>query len=156
MSRDKKYFMYLFTMASLALCLQYWIKSKKAMETDKNKKYFKLYENWMILLERGDSVKRFFKERNIKEIAVYGYGNIGMHFIEQLSGSDVSIKYVIDRRKGDILTGNIPCCQPSDNIPNVDAIIVTPICEYPQIRDMLKASTAAEIISIEDIIYELI
>ena len=156
MSRDKKYFMYLFTMASLALCLHYEIKSKKAMEIDKNKKYFKLYENWMILLERGDSVKRFFTERNIKEIAVYGYGNIGKHFIEQISGLDVSVKYVLDKRKVNILHSNIPCYQPSDDIPNVDVIVVTPICEYVQIKNTLKSLTSAEIISIEDIIYELL
>lgn len=65
--------------------------SKKGVD-DKNKRYLQLFDKWMILTERGDSIKKFFAEKNIKEIAVYGYGNIGKHLVTQLSDSDINIK----------------------------------------------------------------
>ena len=129
--------------------------SKKGVD-DKNKRYLQLFDKWMILTERGDSIKKFFAEKNIKEIAVYGYGNIGKHLVTQLSDSDINIKSVIDKRKDRIIANNIPCCQPSGNMADVDAIVITPICEYAEIKNVLKKSTSAELISIEDMVYDLL
>ena len=63
---------------------------------------------------------------------------------------------MIDRRKDSIIVNSIPCYQPSDNLPSVDAIVITPICEYTEIKNALNEVTSAKIISIEDIVYELL
>lgn len=131
-------------------------KSMRKNVEEKDRKYSRLFDNWLILVERGDDVGQFFRERDIKEIAVYGYGNIGRHLVTQLLQLDVSVKYVIDKRKDGTITNNIPCYQLSDNIPNVDMIVITPICEYQKIECALKEISSAKIISVEDIIYELL
>lgn len=145
-----------FLAGNISLYLFYKLKWNKKTADNKNKKYSQLFDNWLILTERGDTIDTFFKERNIKEIAIYGYGNIGRHLVTQLSDSDISIKYVIDKRKGGILTDNIPCYQISDKMPSVDAIVITPFCEYSQIENGLRGITPAKLISIEDIVYELL
>lgn len=122
----------------------------------KDKKYLKLFDNWLILIERGDGIESFLKEKNIKGIAVYGYGNIGRHLVTQLSDSGIQIKYIIDKNRDGILINDIPCYLPAKDMPDVDAIIVTPICEYLEIKNSLKKFTQASIISMEDIIYELL
>lgn len=144
-----------FVAGNLNLYLLYKLKDTKKDSDDKNKRYCRLYDNWLLLNERGDTFEQFFKDRNIKEIAVYGYGDIGRHLVAQLSDSNINIKYVIDKRKDSIITDSIPCYQLSDNMPAVDAIVITPVCEYSEIRNKLKGVTSAEIISMEDIIYEL-
>lgn len=156
MQRDKEKIILSFLAGNLSLYLYYKIKSTNKNVDDKNKKYLQLFEKWLILAERGDSIRQFFEARNIKEIAVYGYGNIGKHLVAQLSGSDINIKYVLDKRKDCIITDNIPCYPLLGKIQSVDAIVITPICEYMEIKNTLKRVTSAELISIEDIIYELL
>lgn len=153
---SRKKCMLSFLAGNLSLYFFLKLKNTKEVGDDKDKRYCRLFDNWLALNERGDSFERFFEERNIKEIAVYGYGNIGKHLVAQLSGSDISIKYVIDKRKDRIATDGIPCCQLSENMPRVDAIVITPICEYSEINNRLKKVTSAELLSMEDIIYELL
>lgn len=156
MRRNLWKFILSFLAGNLSLYLLYKYKFTKKAVDDKNKRYLQLFDKWMILMERGDTIEQFFKERNIKEIAVYGYGNIGKHLVKQLSDSNINIKYVIDKRKDSIVMDNISCYQLSDNMPTVDAIVITPICEYTKIKNALNEVTSAEIISIEDIVYELL
>lgn len=150
-----------FLAGNLSMWLLYELRMvKKKMNINtvghKDKKYLKLFDNWLILIERGDCIERFLKEKNIKSIAIYGYGNIGRHLMIQLSDSDIQIKYVIDKNRDGILTNDIPCYLPTQDMPGVDAIVVTPICEYLEIKNSLEKFTQASIISIEDIIYELL
>lgn len=156
MRRNLWKFVLSFLAGNLSLYLLYKHKFTKKAVDDKNKRYLQLFDKWMILTERGDTIKKFFMEKKIKEIAIYGYGNIGKHLITQLSDSDINIKFVIDRRKDSIIVNSIPCYQPSDNLPSVDAIVITPICEYTEIKNVLKEITSAELISIEDMIYDLL
>ncbi len=145
-----------FLAGNVSLYLFYKFRNMKKGVEDKNKKYCLLFDNWLILTERGDAIEQFFKTRNIKEIAVYGYGNIGRHLVTQLSNSDINIKYIIDKRKGGTMIDNIQCYRLSDRMPDVDAIVVTPICEYKEIKDILRKIVSVEIISLEDIVYELL
>lgn len=145
-----------FLAGSFSLYLFYRPQKAQGDADGKDKIYCRLFDNWLLLNERGDTVEKFFEERNIKEIAIYGYGNIGRHLAAQLSDSDIHIKYLIDKRKDSIITDGIPCYQMSGHMPGVDAIVITPICEYAEISNRLKKVTSAELISMEDIIYEFI
>lgn len=145
-----------FLAGNLSLYLFYKYRFIKKSVDNKEKRYLQLFDKWMILIERGDTIKKFFTEKNIKEIAIYGYGNIGKHLVAQLSDSNINIKFVIDRRKESIMGSNIPCFYPSDDLPSVDTIVITPICEYTEIKNALKKITSAELISIEDMVYELL
>ena len=40
-------------------------------------------------------------------------------------------------------------------LPKVDAIIVTPVYFFDEIKDMLQKKTVCRIISLEDVIYKL-
>lgn len=156
MITNKIKYMLSFLAGSLSLYLFYKPKNIQSAAGDKDKIYCRLFDNWLALNERGDTVEQFFKGKNINEIAVYGCGNIGRHLMAQLSDSNIHIKYVIDKRKDSMTADHMPCYQLSDHMPAVDAIVVTPICEYSEIRNELKKVISTEIISMEDIIYELI
>lgn len=121
----------------------------------KEKKYYQLLDNWMILLEKKSNIAEYFCKRNIKEIAVYGYGSVGRHLVTQLLKSDVNVKYVIDKRVGDKENG-IERYLPTDKIPEVEAIVVTPVAEYQEIEEKLQRRFSGEIISVEDIVYDML
>lgn len=124
-------------------------------KNEKSKKYCQLFDNWLIINERGSRIEEFFHARGIKEVAVYGYGNIGKHLVTQLFGTDIIIKYIVDKRNGSAEYGIDRYCL-SDKLPEVEVVIITPICEYQKIKKEIAEKVSCKVISIEDIIYELL
>ena len=122
---------------------------------EKDKKYCQLFDNWLIINERGNKIEEYFHARGIKEVAVYGYGNIGRHLVTQLLRTDIKIRYIIDKRN--VITEyaiDRYCLR--DKLPEVEAIIVTPVCEYQAIKKEIADKVSCKVISIEEIIYELL
>lgn len=134
--------------------LSRFIYSNRSID-EKDKKYCQLFDNWLILNERGSRIEEYFHARGIKEVAVYGYSNIGRHLVTQLIRTDIKIKYIIDKRNVIIEYGIDRYCL-RDKLPEVEAVIVTPICEFQTIKKEVSDKVSCEVISIEDIIYELL
>ena len=68
--------------------------------------------------------------------------------------SGVHIKYGIDRRAG-VISAEIPVLTLEDELPPVDAVIVTAVYYFNQIADSLKDRLECPVISIEDILYSI-
>lgn len=126
----------------------------KEAEMKKFKLYYNLYSCWIGAKQRGKSVAEYLQHENMNTIAVYGMGDIGIRFCKELQGSNINIKYVMDQNMT-LDTIFAPRLKLDEELPKVDAIIVTPINVFPQIRDTLSAKTDCTILSIEDIIFGL-
>ena len=126
----------------------------KEAEIRKFKLYYNLCSCWVGAKQRGKSVAEYLQHENINTIAVYGMGDIGIRFCKELRGTTINIKYVMDQNMT-LDTTFAPRISLSEELPKVDAIIVTPINVFPQIRNMLSAKTDCTILSIEDIIFGL-
>ena len=112
------------------------------------------FNYWMTLRERGKHIINYFIQYEITEIAVYGYGTLGKHLVQELDNSDISIKYIIDKNvRLNHLKYDFK--MPDQNLPHVDAIIVTPVDEFDNIYDILKNYTNDKIISLLEITSEL-
>ncbi len=136
----------------------YFYKKKKVQGCkggEKDKKVRQLFDNWLVLAERGIKLEEYFHKKNIHKVAVYGYADIGNHLVVQLGNTDIEVRYIIDRRPCSP-AGEIKWYRPTDRLPAVDAVIITPVWEYDQIKDALQHEVSGQIISIEDIIYELL
>lgn len=127
---------------------------EKDREIEKFKLYFYLYSSWIDAKRRGKSVAEYLKGENIKTVAIYGMGDIGTKLCKELQGTDITIKYVMDQGIS-IDTSYAPIKKLNENLPIVDAIVITPVNAYSQIRDSLSDKTNSNIISIEDIIFNL-
>lgn len=118
---------------------------------NKFRRYFNITNHWLKLENTGNHIEHYFRQKNLFNIAVYGWGELGHRLYEALKGTDVHIDYAIDRNKkelSDILTRSL-----SDNIlPDVDAVIVTPVMDFEAISNELQQKYLCPIISIEDII----
>ena len=50
---------------------------------------------------------------------------------------------------------DVELLSPDDELPDVDAVIVTPVFFFDEIEEMLASKMDADIVSMEDILYEV-
>lgn len=137
-----------------------FIKEEKRMDKleDKEKKFeafYRLLVAWVELKQEGKNLTDFFTYNNIKTIAVYGMKELGERLVKELEGTEIEIKYVIDQNVNSIET-NLMKKIPEDELPEVDAIVVTAIYFYQDIEEKLSKKVDYQIISLEDVVYGLI
>ncbi len=98
-----------------------------------------------------------FKRGQIKnpfDKSIYGIGYLGKHFVEELDQSDITVKFIVDK-KAEQSPNKIAIYRPDDLFPEVDVIVVTAIVDFDDISDLLESKVDCPIVSLEDIIYEL-
>ena len=79
-------------------------------------------------------------------------GKIGNHLKYELDESGIEIKYVIDEEE-DVIYGKEVHYNLQDNLPSVDAVIVTSVDEFEEVRDKILAiNKILNVISLEQII----
>lgn len=124
-------------------------------EINKNQTLFQIASFWLFELYNGKSISSYFEEKKIRSVAIYGVGILGRILILALQKTDVQIIYLIDRREFTEIN-NIPVIKTNDSrINEVDAIIVTPIYEFENIKTISLKDIKCKIISLEDIIYAM-
>lgn len=133
-------------------------KKPKVNQNDKTYK-FKLYYNmlneWLILKYQRKSLVQYFTKNNIKKIAIYGMGEIGDRLFEELENSDIDVSYGIDKGyNGDLF--NLKIVSPDESLDRVDAIVVTPIFEFDTIIKNIQYKVNCPILSLQDIIRDLL
>jgi hypothetical protein len=79
-------------------------------------------------------------------------GEIGNRLIEELNNSNILIKYAIDnnsqkRNKIEVLSN-------SERWPMVDAIIVTAVFDFDNIKNVINTKGDYKVISIKDVVFE--
>lgn len=120
---------------------------------DKNAYYLQLMDQWMMLKEKGVSIADRIVNAGYKKVAVYGYGMLGRHLLQELLNSKATAEYIIDMQKDQLHT-KLKIYLPSDDLPEVDAIIVSAAYYYNEIYGNLKKKGISKVISLETILYE--
>lgn len=112
------------------------------------------FDFWMTLRENGRHLSEYLIQYDIKNIAVYGYGALGKHLVTELDNSEILIKYIIDR---DVRLNHLKyeIKLPDGELPEVDAIIVTPVDDFESIYFDLKKRVEYKIISLLELTSEL-
>lgn len=135
-----------------------WENKKKSKNiSNENKKveqYYRLFNHWLMLNQRGFSLEQYFLEREYKNIAVYGMGPLGKRLCDELRNTSVKIDFVTDINIERIHTNEITC-NLNDVMPEVDAFVVTPTYYYNEIESLLKQKVDCPIISIEEVLFSL-
>lgn len=121
---------------------------------DKHKDILVLLDQWLEKRQNNIVLVDYFKRYNYKNIAVYGMSFVGRRLVNELKDSDINIKYVVDKNANYIHT-DLKVYRMEDDLPAVDAIIVTPITYFSTIKEELKGKLNCPIISAEDLIYEI-
>ncbi len=126
----------------------------KEKEIFKFKSYYDMTRQWIYIYQSGNKIEEILKTKKINSIAIYGMGDIGILLYEELKDSSISIEYMIDRNT--LGRGyDIKIVTPTSKMKKVDAIIITPIFEFDEIRSMLEELVSYDIYALDDLIYEI-
>lgn len=130
------------------------IVDKQASE-EKFRIMYKMMERWMYIKQNGEGLDLYFKSYGYKNIAVYGMGDIGKILVNELRDSDIHVAYGIDRNPV-TFDEKIEIYSPDEELQKVDAVVVTAIAYFDDIESKLSQKMDCPIISLEDIIYEVV
>lgn len=96
-------------------------------------------------------IEKKLNNMHYRKIAVYGCGVLGKRMARNLENSDIKIEYFIDRDTT-VCYKNIQVIHNMEDLPQVDAVIVTVVSQFYLIRESLHSKIRCPIISVEDLL----
>lgn len=106
---------------------------------------------WLALKQRGMDTAAYLMDKGYRSIAIYGMGDLGERFADEVLNTDVSVAYAIDRTRKESYSG-IKIKGINETLPRVDAVIVTAVYDFWEIKPILMDKFKCPIISLEDVI----
>jgi hypothetical protein len=80
--------------------------------------------------------------------------HVGELLLDELKDTDIKVAYGIDRKRSWNYT-DIDVYSPEDSLKEVDAIVVTAIASFDEIKGNLSSKVDCPIISLEKILFEV-
>ena len=102
-------------------------------------------------MAKGETLQEWLKFKGYRKVAIYGYGVLGRTLESTLMNDGITVQCIVDKNYENI-SSNVLCVSPN-NVPLVDAMIVSVVSEYDEIETEAILRYDFPIISIEDVIY---
>lgn len=121
----------------------------------KNRKftsYFNLFDSWFNARWEKRRLDELLLSRGYKNIAIYGGGKVGKHLVFELQDSDVNIEYIVDRKGVVSLNQKIKVYNMLDHLPSADAMIVTAVFDFDNIKVELEKYITFPIVSLDEVL----
>lgn len=137
--------------------LQKQIEQIIAMESEKYKKFYSMFcitYSWLKLKNRGKDIGTYLKEKEYKQVAIYGMGHIGEYLYEELENAGIKVLYGIDRLALDY-KHKLPIYSIGQTLEYVDAIIITIIDDSWKIKEMVQEKMSCDVYTIEELLYAI-
>jgi hypothetical protein len=140
--------------------VQNWVALKKAKKAHsykikKYQSYYYLFGSWMVLRNKGRMLAEYFENRNFKNIAICGLGRLGLCLRDELKGSNIDVKYAIDKNAASFSYLDLKVIVPEDHLEKVDVIVVTKFIDYNKIVEELRKKTSCQVVSLEDVVFSM-
>ena len=123
-------------------------------EKEKYRRYYFILAYWLERKQNGESIASFFLSKNYRSVAIYGMKKLGELLYQELQSTDIVVKYVIDRDTDGIYV-DVPVVKAGLKLEQVDAIIITAVTFFDEIKYELEKEIRCPIISLEEVIYGL-
>lgn len=125
-------------------------------QANKNLAIIRLYDVWMMAKESSMGIDGYLSKKNISSIAIYGMDCRGIRLFHELKDTSVIIRYGVDRNPQTRIKG-LEILHPDEiKKGSVDAIIVTAVFAFDEIQKNLESKGFSRIISLDEILYDLI
>lgn len=121
---------------------------------DKHLALYLMMNQWVKVKQENKSITDYLEKNGCKEIAIYGMNYVGETLLNELKKSNIKVKYAIDKNADNIYS-DVDVKSLTDELPQVDAIIVTAVYYFDEIKKQLSEMVDYPIISLEDILYDL-
>lgn len=127
---------------------------KKNEKVEKFRSYYNVLNQWLSLKQENKNLSQYFSNNNFKKIAIYGMGEMGTRLYSELENSDIEVVCAIDKNASNTFT-ELNVIEPDDELPEVDAIVVTAVFAFDDIESMLSEKANCTIVSLEDVVFEM-
>lgn len=122
--------------------------------SDKHLALYLMMVKWVEIKQEGKRLADYFYKRGYSSIAIYGMNYVGKRLLRELRDSNVEVRYGIDQRAEEIYA-DINIVTADEKLSDVDAIVVTPVYFFDEIKNKLSMASNYPVISLEDILYEI-
>lgn len=112
------------------------------------------FDQWLRIRQEGKTLVEFFERYNYKTVAIYGMKELGERLYDELEGTGITVKYIIDKN-ADTIYADVDVVTPDDELEPVDVIVVTAIYYFDEIEMMLSEKVDYPVASLEDVLYEV-
>lgn len=131
-------------------------KKIKKMETGGAKvhKLYKAFDQWLRVRQEGKTLAAYFIREDYKTVAIYGMKELGERLFDELKGSGITVKYIIDKN-ADAIYADVNVVTPDEELEPVDVIVVTALYYFDEIEELLSQKVDYPIVSLEDILFEI-
>ena len=116
-------------------------------QLQKSTLFYWVFTRWMELKIQGFGLARRLERGGYCRIAVYGYAEIGKLLCQELLGTSVHVEYVMDKKVSRTGQEGLPIYVPQKGLPQVDAVIVTAVYYFDEIKKELLEKGYKNIIS---------
>lgn len=121
-------------------------KQKTISELYEDKKFL---SDWLEMKTNGRTMAYYIRNKGYREVAIYGMGFLGRRLLDELMDTEVHVKYAVDK-SADWISDMVEVKKPSDVLEHVDAMIVTAVPFYDEIRANLCDKVNFPIVSIKE------
>ena len=98
------------------------------------------------------NISELLKRREYKNVALYGYGEVGKRILYSLNKEGFYVKYVIDKSAEKI--NDVDAYYPSDKLPDVDVVLVTILIDVNEIRKMMQLQSK-EVVFLKELMEDI-
>lgn len=118
-----------------------------------------LLMRWIGIKQSGRSIENFFLNNNYRSIAIYGFGDLGKLFFNELRNSKVPrIVAVIDKNVDyfniDIAYNDVDFITPQEVFPSFDVMVIASVRSYSEMYSLVKDKCTSPIVSLEQVILD--
>lgn len=110
--------------------------------------YYFVFNQWLRIRQCGYTLAGYLLEKDIHRVAIYGIAELGQRLYDELVESGITVEYIIDNNPNTVFY-NYKILSMKDDLLPVDAIIVTPVLSYEEIKNELKKKANYPVISLE-------
>lgn len=121
----------------------------KQIEIIKNVQISQFLNNWLQMYQMKKNMVPYILDMGYKSIAIYGMGILGQRLYDELEESNITVKYAIDRNAANI-RDLVDVKHPSEELEPVDAVIVTSLYYFDEIKSDMESKMKCPVISLMD------
>lgn len=128
--------------------------NKWKRESDKYEQALLMANKWLKVKQERKKLEDYFVKNGYYRIAIYGMNYMGIRLYDDLKGSCIEVLYGIDKNTSSA-EADIPVYSPADVLEDVDAVVVTPVYYFEEIKKDLVSKLSVPILSMNDLLFEL-
>ena len=117
--------------------------------------FYRVLIRWLNIRPIGNGIINYLLDHRIKRVAIYGYADMGNLLYKELLNSDIVVTCILDKRTIKSHNIGVEILNPIDGDRTSDAVIVTAIYYYDEIKIELEELGYRNIVSLQNLIEEL-